>query len=84
MAISKLPIFQKVHHRIRKFSMKGLQKNLYKGEYSKLIDNGLYIRAKNWWSHSPQWQVKNDQGHQKLRLERLTCDYATEFQKVAM
>ena len=23
--------------------MKGLQKNLYKGEYSKLIDNGLYI-----------------------------------------
>lgn len=43
MAISKLPIFQKVYHRIRKFSMKGLQKNLYKGEYSKLIDNGLYI-----------------------------------------
>lgn len=43
MAISKLPIFHKVHHRIRKFSMKGLQKNLYKGEYSKLIDNGLHI-----------------------------------------
>ena len=23
--------------------MKGLQKNLHKGDYSKLIDNGLYI-----------------------------------------
>ena len=43
MATSKLPIFQKVHLRSRKFSMKGLQKNLHKGDYSKLIDNGLYI-----------------------------------------
>ena len=26
-----------------------------------------------------QWQVKTDQGHQKLMFECLMCDYATEF-----
>ena len=57
---------------------------LYSNDLNNYVIQEWYCRAKNWQLHSRQWQAKTDQGHTNLRFECLMCDYATEFQKVAM